>query len=129
QDNLGVIGDNTVIDQINANSNDILAIKQDISKVETNLAGVLSLSESTSEKLGHRYLEDNTTRTVYGDLYWIKTELGAYPGFDINGNSVPSSIGSGLKYRFSQVNQTVSLNTQRITALDNSWAQSEVGQL
>ncbi|AWH15540.1 fibritin neck whisker [Aeromonas phage 60AhydR15PP] len=129
QDNLGVIGDNTIIDQINANSNDILAIKQDISKVETNLAGVLSLSESTSEKLGHRYLKDNTTRTVYGDLYWIKTELGAYPGFDTNGNSVPSSTGSGLKYRFSQVNQTVSLNTQRITALENSWAQSDVGQL
>lgn len=129
QDNLGVIGDNTIIDQINANSNDILAIKQDISKVETNLAGVLSLSESTSEKLGHRYLDDNTTRSVYGDLYWVKTELGAYPGFDINGNSVPSSIGSGLKYRFSQVNQTVSLNTQRITALENSWAQSDVGQL
>lgn len=129
QDNLGVIGDNTVIDQINQNSQDIVDIKENIIELETTVSGVLSLSQSTSDKLGHRYVEDNTTRTVYGDLYWIKTELGAYPGFDLNGNSVPASTGSGLKYRFSQVNQTVSLNTQRIAALENSWAQSDIGQL
>lgn len=129
QDNLGVIGDEGVIEQINQNAADIVALDARVDTVEESVTEVHTLAQDTQEKLGQRFVDDHTTRTIYDDLYWTKNELGAYPGFDINGNSVPSSTGSGLKYRFGQLNQTVSLNTQRIASLEDSWAESDISQL
>ncbi|UOX40537.1 fibritin neck whisker [Aeromonas phage GomatiRiver_11] len=129
QDTLEHLGDQSIIDQVNTNTNDISELTQHVVDVENATSGVLFLTEQMRSELGHRPVDDNSTRTLYADLFWTKKELGAYPGFDINGNLVPGSIGSGLKYRFNSVNQLASSNQQRIIVLENKWIASDVGQL
>ncbi|QBX32841.1 Wac [Aeromonas phage Asfd_1] len=129
KETLDHLGDQNIIDQVNLNTHDIQELTQHVVDVENATSGVLYLTEQIQKQLGHRDIDDNSDRTIYDDIFWMKKEVGAYPGFDLNGNLVPSSTGSGLKYRFNAVNQLASRNQQRIIELENKWIASDVGQL
>lgn len=129
QENLEHLGDQSIITQVNKNTDDIAELTQHVVDVENATSGVLYLTDQIRGEMGHRPVDDNTTRTIYADLFWLKGEVGAYKGFDINGNSLPGSNGSGLKYRFNEVNQLALLNQQRIGSLEDRWIASDVGQL
>lgn len=129
KENLGNIGDVNLIEQVNQNTSDITSLKLHVIESDDRADEFRGDIATINLKLGHRPTDDNTDRTIYGDLFWLKSELGAYIGFDINGNVIPGAPGSGLKYRFSQVNSLVLNNSRRIQKLEEDWISSDVGQL
>ncbi|APU01950.1 neck whiskers [Aeromonas phage L9-6] len=128
-ENLGNIGNTDLIEQVNENTSDIVVLKQHVVDATAQDAIFTNDIAEINLSVGQRLPADNTTRDVYNDLFWIKTELGAYNGFDINGGSAIGSIGSGLKYRFGELNTLVGNNSRRITTLEDNWNASDVGQL
>lgn len=100
---------------IQSNSDDIFSLDEDI----VDLKGEVGIHNPI----------DTVKRTLRDDTLWIKREMGSYPGQDINGQNSQESLGSGMKRRIiDTATQTVD-NTKRISALEKTWSDSDVGSL
>lgn len=100
EDALGVIGDVDVVKQIGLNTSAIKVLQSDTEGLKTTSDDhglrITHIEEDVGEYDPSR---DSVYRPVREDLLWIKTELGAYPGQDINGMSIPMAPALGLKKR------------------------------
>lgn len=92
--------------------------------------GVLERRTADIElKLGQKSDLDVNDKTVFDDLYWIKREMGSYPGQDINGQQTPGTLGTGMKRRIIDVSTETRDNTVRLTRLEDKWQESNIGTL
>ncbi|QQV89019.1 hypothetical protein [Providencia phage PSTRCR_121] len=92
---------------------DIGVLERRVDKIETDV--------------GTKSVLDLNTRTAFEDLYWLKTELGSYPGQNIQGIQEPGSLGSGMKKRIIDVSTQAAENLNRIRILESNWNDSDVG--
>ncbi|AUE23055.1 fibritin neck whisker [Citrobacter phage CF1 ERZ-2017] len=72
---------------------------------------------------------DNFYRPVRADLYWIKKEMGQYPGQDINGQSVQGTEATGMKRRIIDNSSAIARTTERVGILEDQFNDSDVGSL
>ncbi|WVT33282.1 hypothetical protein PS49_178 [Aeromonas phage PS49] len=130
EDALGVIGDVDVVKQIGINTAAIKVLQTDTGELKTTSEDhglrITHIEEDVGEYDPSR---DSVYRPVREDLLWIKTELGAYPGQDINGMSVPMAPGRGLKKRVIDTATATNENTIRINELEQQFNDSDVGSL
>lgn len=130
EDALGVIGDVDVVKQIGLNTEAIKVLQNDTDELKTTSEDhglrITHIEEDVGEYDPSR---DSVYRPVREDLLWIKTELGAYPGQDINGMSVQMAPGSGLKKRVIDTAKATNDNSVRITELEKQFSDSDVGAL
>lgn len=129
-ENLAAISDESVIEKLDQVVSDVTVLKVDMTGVQSTLAGQVLKVQDIEKEIG---VWDSTTdpkhRTIRKDIIFLKGELGAYPGFNENGDVDPSSTGSGMKYKIMTNSQAISIHEGRITRLEDDWANSDVGQL
>lgn len=128
-DSLSQIGDNTVLEMIHADNLRIQELERQDGLFETRVSGLEHDVTSIKTAVGTRVPEDTSTRTVMGELFFQKQEMGAYPGFNIDGMPDIGNPGSGMKYRISQLSLAMANYDQRISRLENEWTTSDVGEL
>lgn len=130
EDALGVIGDVDVVKQIGLNTEAIKVLQKDSGELQTvsddHGLRITHIEEDIGEFDPSR---DSVYRPIRGDLLWIKTELGAYPGQDINGMSVPMAPATGLKKRMIDTAKATNDNGVRIGELEKQFHDSDVGAL
>lgn len=130
EDALGVIRDVDVVKQIGLNTSAIKVLQSDTEGLKTTSDDhglrITHIEEDVGEYDPSR---DSVYRPVREDLLWIKTELGAYPGQDINGMSIPMAPALGLKKRVIDTAKAVNDNSIRITNIEKQFNDSDVGSL
>ena len=97
---LEITGSSDAIEQVYINKKNIekhdgqiLKLEEDTEKLRTDL-------DFLEEDVGvYDSSKDDYYRTVRDNIVWVKREIGAYPGQDINGQPKQDSPGSGMKYR------------------------------
>lgn len=130
EDALGLVGDTTVIKQVGINTADIKVLQTDSSELKTTTSDHSLRITHIEEDIGEFNPELETVyRPVREDLYWIKTELGQYPGQDINGMSKTGAEATGMKRRIIDNSFQLSKNGERITKLEKQFSDSDVGSL
>lgn len=130
EDALGIIGDVDVIKQIGINTEDIKGLKTTSSDLKTSVDDHELRINFIEEDIGEFNPEKDTLyRPVRDDLFWIKTEMGQYPGQDINGQPKQGSESSGMKRRIIDTAFEVNKNTTRIKTLEDKFDDSDVGSL
>ena len=126
---LGAIGDGSVIDIVNQTIERVNAVEENMGETARTLQSAVDDVSEVKIKIGDRPASDNSNRSIYDDIAYIKTEVGAYPNFDMNGNPNAGNSGSGLKYRVMQNTAALNDHGQRINQLENDWQDSDVGEL
>ena len=115
-ENLAAISDESVIDKLDKVVADADVLKVDMSSVQATTASHTLKIQDIEKEIG---VWDATTdpkhRTIRKDIIFLKGELGAYPGFNEDGDVDPSSTGSGVKYKVMANAQAVSIHEARIT--------------
>ncbi|QPB08863.1 Wac-like whisker protein [Klebsiella phage Metamorpho] len=127
---LEIIGDTSAIEQVYKN-------KDNIEKHETRITALEDSGEEGLIKLNDLYADvgvydavtDPYYRTVRDNLVWIKKEMGAYPGQNMNGESVSDAPGSGMKYRIITNGTAIAAHAIRIKSLEDAYLDSDVGSL
>jgi hypothetical protein len=120
-DALAQIGKNTTAISLLQNANTDL--QDGITELDTRVTFL-------EEDIGpYNPSQDTLYRPVRNDLFWIKKEMGQYPGQDINGQSVSGNEATGMKRRIIDNSTAINSNTTRITALEKSFNDSDVGSL
>lgn len=129
-ENLGAIGDTTIIETLNRTVADVADLKTESVVDKQGILDNKTAIANTNEQIG---VYDPTTdpkhRTIRKDIIFLKGEVGKYAGFNENGDVDPTSTGSGLKYKVMQNALGISIHEGRITKLEDDWALSDVGQL
>lgn len=129
-ENLAAISDESVIDKLDKVVADVDVLKVDMSAVQATTASHTLKIQEIDKEIG---VWDATTdpkhRTIRKDIIFLKDELGAYPGFNEDGDVDPTSTGSGVKYKVMANAQAVSIHEARITKLEDDWVNSDVGHL
>lgn len=128
-DSLDQIGDNTVLEMIHADNIRIQELERQDGLFETRVTSLEHDVSTIKTEIGSRESEDTGTRTIMGELYFQKKEMGSYPGFNIDGMPDIGNPGSGMKYRISQLSLALANYDQRISRLENEWTTSDVGEL
>lgn len=129
-ENLAAISDDSVIDKLDKVVADVDVLKVDMSAVQaTTASNTLKIQDIEKEIGVWDASTDPKHRTIRKDIIFLKDELGAYPGFNEDGDVDPSSTGSGVKYKVMANAQAVSIHEARITKLEDDWVNSDVGNL
>lgn len=129
-ENLAAISDDSVIDKLDKVVADVDVLKVDMSAVQaTTASNTLKVQDIEKEVGVWDASTDPKHRTIRKDIIFLKDELGAYPGFNEDGDVDPSSTGSGVKYKVMANAQAVSIHEARITKLEDDWVNSDVGNL
>ncbi|UGV23031.1 neck whisker protein [Cronobacter phage vB_CsaM_Invicta] len=129
-ENLAAISDDSVIDKLDKVVADVDVLKVDMSAVQaTTASNTLKIQDIEKEIGVWDASTDPKHRTIRKDIIFLKDELGAYPGFNEDGDVDPSSTGSGVKYKVMANAQAVSIHEARITKLEDDWVNSDVGHL
>lgn len=129
-ENLAAISDDSVIDKLDKVVADVDVLKVDMSAVQaTTASNTLKIQDIEKEIGAWDASTDPKHRTIRKDIIFLKDELGAYPGFNEDGDVDPSSTGSGVKYKVMANAQAVSIHEARITKLEDDWVNSDVGHL
>ncbi|MBF84630.1 MAG: hypothetical protein CL489_09160 [Acidobacteria bacterium] len=87
------------------------------SQVSGQTGTINSLSSdlfSVQDSLGTRVTEDVTDRSGFEDIYYIKTEIGNYTDYDINGNVELANAATGIKSRIESISTSVNSNESAI---------------
>lgn len=129
-ENLAAISDESVIDKLDKVVADVEVLKVDMTAVQgTTASHTLKIQDIEKEIGVWDASTDPKHRTIRKDIIFLKGELGAYPGFNEDGDVDPSSTGSGVKYKVMANAQAVSIHEARITKLEDDWVNSDVGHL
>ena len=128
--NLSAISDEDVVKKLDQAVEDIDKLKVDVSAVELTTDSHTLKIKTIQDEIGeYDPATDPKHRTLRKDIIFLKNDLGAYAGFDVNGDVDPNSTGSGLKYKVMQNALAVSIQEGRLTKLEDEWAISDVGHL
>ncbi|QDH49026.1 fibritin [Pantoea phage Phynn] len=129
-DNLEAIADQSVTKTLNKAVADIRVLQAEVSQDGIDILSVTDRTTALENAIGEYDPEkDPKHRTLRDDIIFLKKELGAYSGFDQNGDSDTTSTGSGMKYKIMQNARGVSMHEARITKLEDDWVSSDVGQV
>ncbi|QQG32088.1 fibritin neck whiskers protein [Citrobacter phage CkP1] len=116
--------------QIGKNTTDIGLLKTANENVQTGILDLDTRVDFLEEDIGtYNPTQDTLYRPVRSDLYWIKREMGQYPGQDINGQSVSGNESTGMKRRIIDNTSSIVQSINRITELENLFNDSDVGSL
>lgn len=127
---LEVSSDTDIIKQIGINKTNIETLQTNTQKIEDDVETLQINTEHTTEEIGVYNPElDSTYRTIRGDLFWIKTEMGKYPGQDINGQIVVDGQSSGMKARIMANTDQILKTDARVSTLEQQFTDSEIGAL
>lgn len=126
---LDQIGDNTIIELVNANNVRIQDLEHQNQMVDGRLGDLERDTTALHTTIGTRDPDDTSERTVMGELFFQKKEMGSYPGFNLDGMPDIGNAGSGMKYRISQLSLALANYDQRISKIESDWQQSDVGAL
>lgn len=128
--NLGTIADEDIVTKINDIEHDVEVLKVEMVAANANIAShTLQIADTNAEIGPYDPATDPKHRTIRKDIIFIKNEMGAYPGFNVNGDVDPSSTGSGMKYKIMTNAQAISIHEARITKIEDDWVLSDVGHL
>lgn len=129
-ENLAAISDESVIDKLDQVVEDVAVLKVEMTAVQgSTAANTLKIQDLDKEIGTWDASTDPKHRTIRKDIIFLKGELGAYPGFNEDGDVDPSSTGSGMKYKIMTNAQAISIHEGRITKLEDDWVNSDVGHL
>nr|DAG33020.1 MAG TPA: major tail protein [Caudoviricetes sp.] len=129
-ENLAAISDESVIEKLDKVVADVEVLKVDMTAVQGSTASNTLKIQDIEKEIGvWDASTDPKHRTIRKDIIFLKGELGAYPGFNEDGDVDPSSTGSGVKYKVMANAQAVSIHEARITKLEDDWVNSDVGHL
>lgn len=119
-----------IIKQINTNKENIEILQVHMQFAEENIGELFTDTDFLKEDVGvFDPAEDSYYRTVRDDLLWVKTEMGQYPGQDINGLSSPGAEGTGMKRRIIDNSTEIVDHRIRIKTLEDNYNDSDVGSL
>jgi len=128
--NLANISDEDVVKKLDNAVADVAVLKVDVNALNDTSASHTLKIKNISDDIGeYDPSKDPKHRTLRDDIIFLKNDLGAYAGFDVNGDVDPNSTGSGLKYKVMQNALAVSIQEGRLTKLEDEWAISDVGHL
>ncbi|QEG10851.1 fibritin neck whiskers protein [Klebsiella phage KMI11] len=127
---LEITGSSDAIEQVYINKKNIekhdgqiLKLEEDTEKLRTDL-------DFLEEDVGvYDSSKDDYYRTVRDNIVWVKREIGAYPGQDVNGQPKQDAPGSGMKYRIINNASAIVKHDERIQALEDAYNDSDVGSL
>lgn len=129
-ENLAAISDESVIDKLDKVVADVDVLKVEMTAEQaTSASHTLKIQDLEKEIGPWDASTDPKHRTIRKDIIFLKGELGAYPGFNEDGDVDPTSTGSGVKYKVMTNAQAISIHEGRITKLEDDWANSDVGHL
>lgn len=129
-ENLAAISDESVIDKLDQVVEDVAVLKVEMTAVQgSTAANTLKIQDLDKEIGTWDASTDPKHRTIRKDIIFLKGEMGAYPGFNEDGDVDPSSTGSGMKYKIMTNAQAISIHEGRITKLEDDWVNSDVGHL
>lgn len=127
---LEITGDTSAIEQVYKNKTNIenhegriVSLEKDTAKHETEITSI------ESDVGVYDGSSDGYYRTIRDNIVWIKKEMGAYPGQDINGQAAADAIGSGMKYRIMTNSDAISKQSIRLKTLEDDYRESDVGAL
>lgn len=127
---LGTASDIEAIKQIGINTADIKTLQTDSSELKSSTEDHNLRITHIEEDIGEFNPElESVYRPIREDLYWIKTELGQYPGQDINGMSKTGAEATGMKRRIIDNSLQLNKNIDRIAKLEAQFSNSDVGSL
>lgn len=127
---LGQIGDDNLANKVEELENQYSPIPEKIVALEQADFITTEDIKKINDCLGEKSESDLTPRKLYDDVTWIKTEMGNYAGFNINGQpDAESMVATGMKYRIIALGQKASQNSDRIKKLEDDWIHSDVGNL
>nr|DAG81217.1 MAG TPA: fibritin [Caudoviricetes sp.] len=126
---LGAVSDGSVIDIVNQTVERVNTLEDNLGETSRVIQTTVDDLAETNKKIGDRPSADPSTRTIYDDISFIKSEMGSYPSFNINGAPDPGNSGSGIKYRVIQNTEALNNHGQRIAQLESDWQDSDVGDL
>lgn len=127
---LEITGSADAIEQVYLNKKNIeihdgkiTTLEDDVSKLHVDL-------DFLEEDVGvYDSSKDNYYRTIRDNIVWVKKEMGAYPGQDINGQPKQDAPGSGMKYRIINNASALVKHAERIQILEDAYHDSDVGSL
>ena len=129
-ESLNIENDTSLVEQIGINRDNIDILQEHMQFAESDIGEIQASIEFLDEEVGvHNPEQDPVHRTVRDDLTFVKTEMGAYPGQDMNGNEVPGAKGSGMKTRIIDIATQAVKNEKRINQLEVDFDESDVGQM
>lgn len=103
---------------------EILALKQEDFLINDEI-------DNINLRVGNREpSKDSTTLNVMQDLLFVKTQIGNYQGYDING--IPNADvtdPTGIRRDIIAQGRTIGSNTSRIKTIEDNWVASDVGNL
>ncbi|WCZ66396.1 fibritin protein [Yersinia phage MHG19] len=129
-ESLNIENDTSLVEQIGINRDNINILQEHMQFAENDIGEMQASVEFLDEEVGvHNPEQDPVHRTVRDDLTFVKTEMGAYPGQDMNGNEVPGGLGTGMKRRIIDIATQAVKNEKRINQLEVDFDESDVGQM
>lgn len=131
----------TVTNNINTLQTDLQTTNDDLSTLDTTVQNVNTTVGENSTKiqniedgLGTRDPADTTTRNLYEDVFFVKTEIGNEADYNIDGNVDLGNPASGIKSSIQSIsislneNETaIETNQQDITKLQEQVGDDTVG--
>lgn len=129
-ESLNIENDTSLVEQIGINRDNIDILQEHMQFAESDIGEIQASVEFLDEEVGvHNPEQDPVHRTVRDDLTFVKTEMGAYPGQDMNGREEPGTKGRGMKGRIIDIATQAVKNEKRITQLETDFDESDVGQV
>lgn len=129
-ESLNIENDTSLVEQIGINRDNIGILQEHMQFAESDIGELQASVEFLDEEVGvHNPEQDPVHRTVRDDLTFVKTEMGAYPGQDMNGREEPGTKGRGMKGRIIDIATQAVKNEKRITQLETDFDESDVGQV
>lgn len=129
-ESLNIENDTSLVEQIGINRDNINILQEHMQFAENDIGELQASVEFLDEEVGvHNPEQDPVHRTVRDDLTFVKTEMGAYPGQDMNGREEPGTKGRGMKGRIIDIATQAVKNEKRITQLETDFDESDVGQV
>lgn len=97
---LNISSNTNLINDVQNAKIQIASLTDENTSVKSELSDLSTSAKSLSANIGVKDLTDTSTRSVFQDLLWIKTELGNYASQDFNGQPVNDLSPSGLKGKY-----------------------------
>ncbi|QPI17860.1 whisker protein [Pectobacterium phage POP12] len=128
--NLPAVSDGNIFTKVDKAVTDIEELTLDLQTTANQSGELQALYEALMLDVGvWNPTTDPKHRTIRKDIIYLKTELGAYPGSNTDGDPVIGAPGSGLKYRVITNAIATANQEQRLTNLEDRWILSDVGRL
>lgn len=126
---LNISSNTNLINDVQNAKIQIASLTDENTSVKSELSDLSTSAKSLSANIGVKDLTDTSTRSVFQDLLWIKTELGNYASQDFNGQPVNDLSPSGLKGKYTSISTAVAAHDKSIADLTKNFKDSNVANM